>query len=165
MARNIVDCRPKTLFATGSDDDEIAKGPLAELNTPFVSYCTEVRAAVPGSLAQLLLFENYRFGLSTRKVNTHVIELDGVMREFKEALVTVGRDEGNLLRLKDSSVNRWHCVLVNYFGDVWVYDVGSKFGVVVDGTLVKRKAYLDGVHAFTIGNTDLRISSRAGLLV
>jgi hypothetical protein len=56
-------------------------------------------------------------------------------------------------------------VLVNYPGDVWVYDLASKFGVEVDGGLIRGKTYLDGVHTITVGNTDLRISSKAGLLV
>jgi pSer/pThr/pTyr-binding forkhead associated (FHA) protein len=70
-----------------------------------------------------------------------------------------------MLRLKDGSASRRHCLIVNCPGDVWVYDLSSKFGLFVDGTLVRGKAYLDGVHTLTIGSTDLRISSRAGLLV
>jgi serine/threonine protein kinase len=149
----------------GCADDEIVKGPLEEPATPFVVYSAEVLTSAPDRLAQLLLFENYRFGLSTAKNNTLSIEFEGVSREFREQLVTVGREEGNEFRLKDTSASRRHCVLVNYPGDVWVYDLGSKFGVEVDGTLVHRKAYLDGVHTLTVGNTDLRISSKAGLLV
>jgi serine/threonine protein kinase len=71
----------------------------------------------------------------------------------------------NGLRLKDRSVSRRHCVIVNVQGDVWVYDLASKFGVSLDGVAVRGKAYLDGVRTITVGNTELRVSSRTGLLV
>jgi serine/threonine protein kinase len=149
----------------GLTAEEIVKGKLAGPTMPFIAYNAEVLLSAPDRLAQLLLFENYRFGLSSVKKNMLSIEFEGVSREFGEPLVTVGRDEGNLLRLKDTSASRRHCVLVNYPGDVWVYDLASKFGVEVDGTLIRGKTYLDGVHTLTVGYTDLRISSKAGLLV
>ena len=102
----------------GLTADEIVKGLLAEPATPFVAYNAEILLSAPARLAQLLLFENYRFGLSTLRENTLSIEIEGVSREFREPLVTVGRDEGNLLPLKDVSASRRHCVLVNYPGDV-----------------------------------------------
>ena len=149
----------------GLTPEEIVKGALAESAAPFVAYNAEVLLSAPKRLAKLLLFENYRFGLSTVKKNSLSIEFESVSREFREPLITVGSDEGNLLRLKDTSASRRHCVLVNYSGDVWVYDLASKFGVEVDGTLVRGKTYLDGVHTLTVGYTDLRISSKVGLLV
>lgn len=149
----------------GLTNDETVMRSLAEPATPFVAYNAEILLSAPDRLAQLFLFENYRFGLSTAKKNTLSIHIEGVSREFQEPLVSVGRDEGNLLRLKDTAASRRHCVLVNYPGDVWVYDLGSKFGVEVDETLIRGKIYLDGVHTLTVGNTDLRISSKSGLLV
>jgi hypothetical protein len=175
LARLMTEARtPSDCFASnglvcglraGLAGDEIVKGPLTKPHTPFVAYCVELLESAPDRLAQLLLLENYRFGLSTVKKNALSIAFEGVSREFREPLVTVGRDEGNLLRLGDSLVSRRHCVLANYFGDVWVYDLASKFGVEVDGSLISGKRYLDGVHTITIGDTDLRISSKAGLLV
>ena len=153
------------LRAGTEDVEEIATRPRAKFSSPFAAYSSEVLSAGPERLANLLLFENYRFGLPAIKENVVEIEFEGVLREFTEPLVTVGRDEANLYRLKDTSISRRHCVLVNYSGDVWVHDLASKFGVMVDGTLIKGKAYLDGVHTLTIGNTDLKISSKAGLLV
>jgi len=149
----------------GLTGEEIVKRLLAERATPFVAYNAEILLSAPARLARLLLFENYRFGVSSVKKNTLSIECEGVSREFREPLITVGRDEGNLLRLNDTSASRRHCVLVNYPDDVWVYDLASKFGVEVDETLVRGKTYLDGVHTLTVGYTDLRISSKAGLLV
>jgi pSer/pThr/pTyr-binding forkhead associated (FHA) protein len=116
-------------------------------------------------LAQLLFFENFRFGLAVRKENLLMIEVGGVVREFREAVVTVGRDEENEIRLKDNFVSRRHCVFVNFASDVWIYDPGSKYGVLVDGKVVDRKAYLDGVHIVTLGDMELKVSSKAGLLV
>ena len=149
----------------GSNADDIVTRPLAEAMTPFVVYSAEIFSKEPKRLAQLLVFENFRFGLSTIKENTVLIECGGESREYKTRLLTLGQDEGNVLRLRDSSASRRHCVIVNCPGDVWVYDLSSKFGVFVDGTLVRGKAYLDGVHTLTIGSTDLRISASAGLLV
>jgi tRNA A-37 threonylcarbamoyl transferase component Bud32 len=150
----------------GSDADVMVTRPLAaEVKTPFAAYSAEIRSTDPKRLAKLLVFENFRFGLSTVKENTLLIEIEGEPQEYKERLLTLGRDEGNLVRLKHISASRRHCVIVNCPGDVWVYDLSSKFGVFVDGALVHGKAYLDGVHTVTIGDTPLRISSRAGLLV
>jgi len=146
------------------DAEKIIETILAYPSAGFISYNHEVMSEAEDRMAKLLVFKNYRFGLPSTKENTLTIELDGVSSEFKEPLVTIGRDEGNMVQLEGTSISRRHCVLVNYSGDVWLYDLG-RFGVTVDGSLVSRKMYLDGVHTLAIGSVSLRISSNADLLV
>ncbi len=148
----------------GVDAEKIVKTILAHPSAGFISYNHEIMSEAEDRMAKLMLFKNYRFGLPSAKENTLTIELDGVTSEFKEPLVTIGRDEGNMVQLEGTSISRRHCVLVNYSGDVWLYDLG-RFGVTVDGSMVNRKMYLDGVHTLAIGSVSLRISSNADLLV
>ena len=139
--------------------------PLSTTGNPFAAYNAEIRSAEPNRLAQFLLFQNFRFGLSSEKENPLLLVWEGETREYTTRLLTIGRAEGSTLRLQDNFASRRHCVIVNCPGDVWVYDLSSKFGVFVDGTQVQGKAYLDGVHTLTIGDTELRVSASAGLLV
>ena len=113
----------------------------------------------------LALFENYRFGLPTRKENTITIEQDGRANELKEPIITIGRLDNNRVCLPDTHVSRRHCAIVNYRDDVWIYDLGSTYGVFVDGKRLDRKAYLEGVHAVVLGQTELTLRSKRELLV
>ena len=113
----------------------------------------------------LVLFENYRFGLPSRKENTLTIEQQGHVQELKDSVITVGRLDENRICLPDTNVSRRHCVIVSYLDDVWVYDLGSTQGVFVDGKKIDRKAYLEGVHVLKLGQTELTLCSKLGLLV
>jgi hypothetical protein len=149
----------------GVVDQEIMGAEKGIPLSPFVDYNVGIMATAPKRLAQLLFFENFRFGLGMRKENLLTIEQGGVAREFRKSVVTVGRDEENEIRLTDNFVSRRHCLFVNFASDVWIYDFGSKYGLLVDGKAVDRKAYLDGVHMVKLGDVELEVSSRAGLLV
>lgn len=148
-----------------SNDEDLVKRALAKLCNPFISHNVDVLMQASAPLKNLVLFENYRFGLSTRKENTLTITVNGKVRELKAPIITIGRLEGNEICLADTNVSRRHCALVNYFGDVWVYDLGSTRGVIVDGKKIERKAYLEGVHTVRLGETELIVCSRLGLLV
>jgi pSer/pThr/pTyr-binding forkhead associated (FHA) protein len=84
---------------------------------------------------------------------------------MKTPVITIGRLEENEICLADTNVSRRHCALVNYLDDVWVYDLGSTRGVFVDGKRIERKAYIEGVHAVRLGQTELMVCSKLGLLV
>lgn len=113
----------------------------------------------------LALFENYRFGLPTRKENTITIVKDSRAIELQVPIITIGRLESNRVPLTDTHVSRRHCAIVNYRDDVWIYDLGSTYGVYVDGEKVDRKVYLEGVHTVTLGQTELTLRSKRELLV
>lgn len=148
-----------------SNDEELVKRALEKLRNPFISYNVDVLMQAPAQLKSLVLFENYRFGLSTRKENTLTVTIDGRVREMKAPVFTIGRLEENEICLTDTNVSRRHCALVNYLDDVWVYDLGSTQGVFVDGKRIERKAYIEGVHAVRLGQTELMVCSKLGLLV
>jgi hypothetical protein len=148
-----------------SDRDKVLAA-VGKPKTPFLEYNMDILKNAPlDRLKSLLLFENYRFGLTARRQNVIAIENGGRIREFKEQIVTIGRSEENLFRLSDNSVSRRHCVVVNFSDDVWVYDLDSTQGVVVDGTRVDRKAYLEGLCTLKIGATAVKIRSKLGLLL
>ncbi|MGA2352448.1 MAG: FHA domain-containing protein [Terracidiphilus sp.] len=134
--------------------------------TPFLGYnINALRIVPPEKLKSVLLFENYRFGLPSKRQNVVTIENNGKRREFAEQLISVGRSTENSLCFGDTNVSRWHCVIVNVYDDVWIYDLDSTLGMTVDGIRVDRKAYLDGVCTVKIGSTTIRVCPKAGLLL
>jgi tetratricopeptide (TPR) repeat protein len=148
-----------------SSDEELVKLALAKLDNPFIGYNVDILMQAPTQLKSLVLFENYRFGLSTGRENTLTITLAGQVRELKEPVITIGRLDENQVCLADTNVSRRHCAIVNYLDDVWLYDLGSTQGVFVDGKKIDRKAYLEGVHVLKLGQTELTLCSKLGLLV
>jgi pSer/pThr/pTyr-binding forkhead associated (FHA) protein len=103
--------------------------------------------------------------VSKRQENTITIERDSTAAEYTEPIITIGRLEGNRIQFFDHHVSRRHRAIVNYRDDVWIYDLGSTYGVFVDGNKVDRKAYLEGVHAVVLGQTELKVRTKSELLV
>jgi hypothetical protein len=149
----------------GSTDEELAKRAVKKMHDPFIGYNTNVFTQAPRQLKALALFENYRFGLPSRKENTLTIEQQGRLREWKDSVITIGRLDDSRICLEDTNVSRRHCAIVNSLDDVWIHDLGSTQGVFVDGKKIDRKAYIEGVHVLKVGQTELTICSRLGLLV
>jgi len=54
---------------------------------------------------------------------------------------------------------------VNYPDDVWIYDLGSTVGTVVDGQRLAGYRLLDGLHTVEVGGTSVRIAARSDLLI
>lgn len=150
---------------SNSTDEEFVKRTLTKLRNPFIGYNVDILTQAPEQLKSLILFESYRFGLPSRKENTLTIEQDGQVQELKDAVITIGRLDENRIYLTDTNVSRRHCVIVSYLDDVWIYDLGSTQGVFLDGKKIDRKAYLEGVHVLKLGQTELRLCSKLGLLV
>lgn len=133
---------------------------------PFLTYNLQVFSNGAQDRRQsLALFEGYRFGLSQRKQNIVTIEHSGKKLEFSDPIITIGRSEENRFCLADTNVSRNHCVILNFFGDVWIYDLNSTQGVFVDGVQIDRKAYLQGVHIARLGESDLTISPSPDILL
>ena len=120
---------------------------------------------VPEVWKRQLVFQTYRLGAPALKPNVLTITQDGKEREFQDPVISIGRVDGNDLVLSDNNVSRQHCLIVNYLNDIWIYDLGSTQGVFVDGKRIDRKVYLNGVHSVKLGQTELVVCSKLGLLV
>jgi tetratricopeptide (TPR) repeat protein len=149
----------------GSTDEQLAKRAVEKMSDPFIGYNTNVFTQTPRQLKTLALFENYRFGLPSRKENTLTLGQQGRVQEWKDPVITFGRLDDNRICLEEVNVSRRHCAIVNSLDDVWIHDLGSTHGVFVDGKKIDRKAYLEGVHVLKLGQTELILCSKLGLLV
>lgn len=82
--------------------------------------------------------------------------------------ITIGRTEGNDLRLDDPSVSRRHArVLVEWDGDerqTLIEDAGSSYGTTVDGEAVSGPRVLGPGARITIGETGLRVADRKSVV-
>lgn len=78
------------------------------------------------------------------------MSVDGI--DYTEPIVTIGSLASNDIPLKNGSVSRRHCVIVNYPGDVWLYDLESTVGTRVDGNRLHGRMHLKSMHQITIGN-------------
>jgi len=163
------DCFVNNGFICGlrsnSTTEEIVKWVVADQHNPFAAYNSEILTEASERMDSLLLFEGYRFGTRTSKQNTIRIEHDGKVSELTDRIITIGRLEENAIQLPDKTVSRRHGVIVNYPGDVWIHDLNTTGGIVVDGAKVDRKSYLDGVHIVKLASAEVKIASSAGLLV
>jgi putative peptide zinc metalloprotease protein len=66
-------------------------------------------------------------------------------RERLGELTTIGRAEGNTVRLEDPSVSRWHASICVEQGAATIEDVSSRFGTFVDRTrIVQPTRIIDG---------------------
>jgi FHA domain len=149
----------------GSTDEQLAKRAVEKMSDPFIGYNTNVFTQTPRQLKTLALFENYRFGLPSRKENTLTLGQQGRVQEWKDPVITFGRLDDNRICLEEVNVSRRHCAIVNSLDDLWIHDLGSTHGVFVDGKKIDRKAYLEGVHVLKLGQTELILCSKLGLLV
>jgi serine/threonine protein kinase len=154
-------------------DPELLEAPLAA-RCEFVKYNVEV--AMKDKLASWnnmkalkskLLFEEFSFGLNRGKQHNEVsiYRPDGSREDRKHRIVTIGSSPSNDIRLEDKSVSRRHCVIVNLPDDVWLYDLGSTVGTVVDGERVTPRVHLDGVHEIDIGRVGIKVASRSDKLL
>jgi pSer/pThr/pTyr-binding forkhead associated (FHA) protein len=90
---------------------------------------------------------------------------DGFRYNFSSPLITLGRYSSNDVPLPKNGISRRHAVIVNYPGDVWIYDLGSVTGIHVDGLAVDGKQYLDGVRTLKIGSYKISLSTSEHLLI
>ncbi len=149
----------------GSIDNDLLDLAQKKKDNPFIRYNIDRFKENLDPLRPLLLFENYRFGLPTQRDNTITIEYEGRLWEMKEPVISLGRNGENGPDLRHKNVSPRHCAIVNYYADVWIYDLGSPQGLFVDGKQIDGKAHLDGVHAIGLGNCQLTLSSKLGLLL
>jgi pSer/pThr/pTyr-binding forkhead associated (FHA) protein len=76
--------------------------------------------------------------------------------EIDAAAVTVGRGDGNDIPLDDEFASTQHARLESRRDGVWVEDVGSTNGTVVNGTRIDGPRKLSPGDVIRIGDTDFR---------
>src|SRR5436309_12000419 len=80
------------------------------------------------------------------KVTFQVLEGVDKGRVFRELTtpVTIGREEGNVLRLNDERVSRFHAKIQQDNGDIILTDLESTNGTRVNGTAVQIRRLRPG---------------------
>jgi serine/threonine protein kinase len=155
---------------------ELGRITSREAANPFITYNLAVVTEKPQAwgkdksplLKSKLLFEEYRFGTPSRVGRRNTLAVytpDGARRDITRSIVTIGSLSANDITLNDRSVSRRHCVIVNYPNDVWLYDLGSTIGTVVDGQRLIGHMLLDGVHKVEVGRVCIRIAASSDLLI
>ena len=81
-------------------------------------------------------------------------------RTFRELLtpVTIGREEGNLLRLNDERVSRYHAKVQHDNGEIILTDLESTNGTRVNGNVIQIRRLKPG-DCVGVGRTLLRFGS------
>ena len=70
--------------------------------------------------------------------------LTGTVHRLVEGPLTLGRDEGNTLCLKDPRISRRHCRIEGADADFHLVDLESRNGTFVNGIPVQRRALIEG---------------------
>jgi len=119
------------------------------------------------TLKSKMIFQEFRYGNNrNRKRNIMTIEQDNADRlEFKEPIICLGRSLENDLVFREMSVSRRHCVLINYPEDVWLHDLGSTHGTYIDGHRVESPVFLERRCRISIGDSELTVLPREGILL
>ena len=84
-----------------------------------------------------------------------LVAISGPLRnsEFSlRAQVAIGRDAGNTIRLEDSGVSPYHCVIESHDGKAVLTDLESHFGTFVNGIPVKDRELKSG-DQIAVGNS------------
>jgi adenylate cyclase len=77
-----------------------------------------------------------------------------------QAVVAIGRDPENDLRLSDRSVSKWHALVRLVGGEYVIEDMGSLNGIFINGARIK-KAVLRNGDTLKLGHTILRFIHKA----
>jgi tetratricopeptide (TPR) repeat protein len=152
FANNLFLCQ---LLITGDPDQALEDIPETARTDPFLSYNVSMAREKPIPIKPKLLFEDYRFGIPALRRsgarNTVALEFNGTRQVFSLPIIRVGRHDTNDLVLADNSVSRYHCLIVNYCEDVWIYDLGSTVGTFLRNTKVNGRMRVDNAQQLTLG--------------
>ncbi len=80
---------------------------------------------------------------------------------FVREEITIGRQEGNTIRLTERNVSRRHARLVRHNGSVLVEDLGSYNGIRINGEKIQGQVPIRDGDLIQIGDYDLAIQSDA----
>ena len=156
--------------------EELEDWDVSQNTSPLLAYNLMIFRETPRAwatsgrptLKSKLLFQEYRFAAAAQaaKPNTLAVSVaEGVPAEFSKPIVTIGSLRANDFQVENRSVSRRHCALVNFPGEVWLYDLDSTVGTEVDGEPLTGRMFLDGVHEAVVGGVAVRIAAKSDLLV
>lgn len=77
--------------------------------------------------------------------------------------ITIGREEGNTIRLTERNVSRCHARLIKRNGDYVIEDLGSYNGVILNGSRIDNLAELSSGDQLAIGDYDLAFQAEVEL--
>ncbi|MDY7228684.1 FHA domain-containing protein [Hyalangium rubrum] len=80
---------------------------------------------------------------------------------FAREEITIGRQEGNTIRLSDRNVSRRHARLLRVNGHVVVEDLGSSNGTRINGERISGQSTVKDGDLIQIGDYDLALQSEA----
>src|SRR6476646_10353281 len=80
---------------------------------------------------------------------------------FVREEITIGRQEGNTIRLTERNVSRRHARLLRQNGSVLVEDLGSYTGVRINGERITGQQSVAEGDLIQIGDYDLAIQAEA----
>ncbi len=164
------------LMDTGIADEDFERDKDGVIVNPFVRLNYDVATELPSSwdsrgrptLKSKLLYQDYRFGFAKKgkKKDGVCINFDEVAHySLQEPLISIGRMESNHFPFDQRGTSRRHAVILNYPDDIWVYDLGSVTGVLVDGSPVNGKVFLDGAHTVKVGAKTIKVAIKESLLI
>ena len=78
--------------------------------------------------------------------------------------ITIGRQEGNTIRLTERNVSRRHARLVRQNGHVMVEDLGSYNGVLINGERIHGQTEIRDGDLIQIGDYDLALQNEAAMM-
>lgn len=112
-----------------------------------------------------LVYQDFRFNKYTAQNICVILSEDGKKKEFNQPIVSIGRNPENDFVVDDDTVSRRHCIIINYPKDLWILDMGSKYGVYIDDKKIKHKQFLLGKHKICVGSYEFDFYSSEGILI
>lgn len=83
--------------------------------------------------------------------------LEGKTLSFEGPLVTIGRDDSNILSLSDPGVSGRHAFIERIDSKWMIFDTGSTNGVNIDGKKIAEKAILEDSCKLKIGVVEITV--------
>lgn len=84
-------------------------------------------------------------------------ETESVVIPIIREMITIGRKEGNAIRLTEKNVSRRHAKLIKFDKKVYIEDVGSSYGTFVNGDRIKGRTELRMGDMIRIGDYNLTL--------
>lgn len=88
--------------------------------------------------------------------------LEGKALDYDGPLITIGRDDNNILVLSDAGVSSRHAYFEKIDGKWMVFDSNSTNGVLVNGTKIEQKSDVYDDDDIRLGFVDLKIEIEGG---
>jgi serine/threonine protein kinase len=143
---------------------DISSNPFATYNYS-ISFDERASWDNTSTYSKKFLYQHYRFKNYRNKNRLIIRTLIGEEKIYEQSIISIGRNNENDLAFNNNTVSRRHCAIINYFNDVWIYDLGSTLGTFVDGVKVQIKKFLLGKHKIQIGNEILELTTSDELII